>query len=131
MTDDLDVFYIQMEQQEDGSLKRVRKTFMDNPLDWWRQRGESRYPTLAKMAYDLFSIPAMSAECERVFSNSRKMITDERYSLKVDIIEADQCLKSWLKQQLVDGAATWQILASQIQQTELQEAEQALCDDIS
>jgi hypothetical protein len=131
MTDDLDVFYIQMEQQEDGSLKRVRKTFMDKPLDWWRQRGESRYPTLAKMAYDLFSIPAMSAECERVFSNSRKMITDERYSLKVDIIEADQCLKSWLKQQLVDGAATWQILASQIQQTELQEAEQALCDDIS
>ena len=131
MTDDLDVFYIQMEQQEDGSLKRVRKTFMDNPLDWWRQRGESRYPTLAKMAYDLFSIPAMSAECERVFSNSRKMITDERYSLKVDIIEADQCLKSWLKQQLVDGAATWQILASQIQEAELQEAEQARCDDIS
>ena len=131
MTDDLDVFFIEMEQQEDGSLKRVRKTFMDNPLDWWRQRGESRYPTLAKMAYDLFSIPAMSAECERVFSNSRKMITDERYSLKVDIIEADQCLKSWLKQQLVDGAATWQIRASQIQQAELQEAEQALCDDIT
>jgi phosphodiesterase/alkaline phosphatase D-like protein len=83
------------------------------------------------MAYDLFSIPAMSAECERVFSYSRKMITDERYSLKVDIIEADQCLKSWLKQQLVHGAATWQILASQIQQAELQEAGQAVCDDIS
>jgi hypothetical protein len=46
------------------------------------------------MAYDLFSIPAMSAECERAFSTVKKLITDERYNLKPDIIEADQCIKS-------------------------------------
>jgi len=29
------------------------------------------YPTLARMAYELYSIPSMSAEVERVFSRYR------------------------------------------------------------
>jgi len=33
----------------------------------WRAN-EMIYPTLARMAYELFSIPSMSAEVERVFS---------------------------------------------------------------
>lgn len=30
----------------------------------------------------------MSSECERAFSSAKRMITDERYNLKNDIIEA-------------------------------------------
>lgn len=128
MTDELDVYYYEPELQKDGTLKQVRRSFLNNPLDWWRQRGEAQYPTLANMAYDLFSIPSMSSECERVFSMSKKMITYERYNLKTDIIEADQCLKSWLLQQLVDGAATWQLLTNLEEQ---QDTEQHVRDDIS
>ncbi len=36
-------------------------------LAWWRMN-ELMYPTLAHMAFELFSIPSMSAEVERVFS---------------------------------------------------------------
>jgi len=36
-------------------------------IAWWRVN-ETVYPTLAKMAYELYSIPSMSAEVERVFS---------------------------------------------------------------
>jgi hypothetical protein len=36
-------------------------------LAWWRAN-ELMYPTLARMAFELFSIPSMSAEVERVFS---------------------------------------------------------------
>jgi len=36
-------------------------------LAWWRMN-ELMYPTLACMAFELFSIPSMSAEVERVFS---------------------------------------------------------------
>jgi hAT family C-terminal dimerisation region len=36
-------------------------------LAWWRAN-ELVYPTLARMAFELFSIPSMSAEVERVFS---------------------------------------------------------------
>lgn len=36
-------------------------------LAWWRAN-ELVYPTLARMAFELFSIPSMSVEVERVFS---------------------------------------------------------------
>jgi len=47
------------------------------------------------MALDLLSIPAMSSDCERVFSQAKLMITGQRHSLKADIIEATQCLRAW------------------------------------
>ena len=37
----------------------------------------------------------MSAECERVFSSAKHLLTDSRNRLKADIIEANECLKSW------------------------------------
>ena len=46
-------------------------------------------------ALDTFSIPAMSAECERVFSSAKKLITPERNALANDTIEACECLKAW------------------------------------
>ena len=36
-------------------------------LEWWRGNVKE-YPILAQMAFDIFSIPAMSVEPERVFS---------------------------------------------------------------
>lgn len=35
------------------------------------------------------------------------MVTEERHSLRADIIEAEQCLKSWLISGIVDGAQKW------------------------
>jgi hypothetical protein len=49
------------------------------------------------MACDLFSIPAMSAECERVFSHAKHLITDERHSLGDDTIEAHECQGNWIR----------------------------------
>ena len=48
-----------------------------------------------KMALDKLAIPAMSAECERVFSSAKKMVTVERNRLSEDIIQACECLKAW------------------------------------
>ena len=45
---------------------------------------------------DVFSIPAMSSECERVFSQLRRLITFERTHLGDDMIESDDCQKHWL-----------------------------------
>ena len=38
----------------------------------------------------------MSSDCERVFSQAKLLITGQRNNLKVDIIEATQCLRMWL-----------------------------------
>jgi hypothetical protein len=37
------------------------------PIEYWRMN-EYKYPVLASMAWDILSVPAMSAEVERVFS---------------------------------------------------------------
>jgi hypothetical protein len=65
-------------------------------IQWWQDHA-STYPRLFQMACDILSIPAMSAECERVFSSAKLMLPDTRNRLKEDIIEASECLKSWSK----------------------------------
>ncbi len=57
------------------SLKRC-----ETLLKWWKAHREE-YPRLSKMALNLFSIPMMSAECERVFSSTKILITERRNGL--------------------------------------------------
>jgi hypothetical protein len=45
-------------------------------------------------AFDTLTIPAMSAECERVFSSTKKLITSKRNRLVEEIIEASEYLKN-------------------------------------
>jgi hypothetical protein len=68
-------------------------------------------------------MPAMSAECERSFSCAGKMVTDDRYRLKADIIEADQLLKSWLVSGLINRDTAWRVLG-EIEQHALVEQQQ-------
>ena len=65
---------------------------------WWQQPTQQQlYPHLSKLALEILSIPAMSAEPERLFSATKLMITDGRSLLSMTIIEALACLKSWYK----------------------------------
>jgi hypothetical protein len=106
MNDALDV---SLKRLVDG--KTIATNMKDEPLRWWRERGQHLYPTLATMAFDLFAIPGMSSECERAFSAAIRLLTDDRYNLKPDIIEADQCLKSWFKSGVADGQAAFSNIA--------------------
>jgi hAT family C-terminal dimerisation region len=70
-----------------------------SPVDlcaFWT-RHEAQDPSLARMAFDILSIPAMSAECERVFSSSKILLDDRRSRMKEDVIEASECLRAWLQ----------------------------------
>lgn len=68
----------------------------ENPLKWWEARRE-KYPRLSQLAFDLHSIPLMSAECERIFSAAKRFVPNERNGLKDDIVEAMTCLRHWYK----------------------------------
>jgi hypothetical protein len=48
------------------------------------------------MALDILLIPTMSADPERLFSGVKITISDRRSRLRMDIIQALECLKSWL-----------------------------------
>ncbi|EKG09031.1 HAT domain-containing protein [Macrophomina phaseolina MS6] len=65
---------------------------ISDPLAWWRSEGV-QYPILQRMAFDIYSIPAMSAEPERIFSHTRRIISDERTRLSDDTIETEICQK--------------------------------------
>ena len=64
-------------------------------LEFWNSRLKTQ-PDMARFALDMLAIPMMSAECERVFSSAKHLITDSRNRLNPDIIEASECLKHWL-----------------------------------
>ena len=92
-------------QEAELDLKKYR----EQPIRWWQEVSKKEYPTLAGLAFTVFSMPAMSAECKRVFSRAGKMVTNDRYQLKADIIEADH-LKSWLISNLIDRQKAWRVL---------------------
>jgi hypothetical protein len=70
-----------------------------DPRSWWLEPTQKKsYPALSIMALDVLSIPAMSAEPERLFSGAKISITDRRNRLGIESIEAIKCLKSWLGQ---------------------------------
>jgi len=72
-----------------------------NPIRWWWNR-RFEYPVLFHIAMDIFSIPAMSSECERVFSQLRRLITFERTRLGDLTIESDECQKHWISSGCLD-----------------------------
>ncbi|EFZ03047.2 Ribonuclease H-like protein [Metarhizium robertsii ARSEF 23] len=78
--------------------KSERTYGFTSALSWWLEETQQKnYPNLSKMAVDILSIPAMSAEPERLFSGAKITITDRRNRLGSDVIEALECLKSWFR----------------------------------
>lgn len=57
---------------------------------------EEEFPRLAQLARDVFGIPGMSAEVERLFSSAKLMIPPHRSSLKPESIEAGEYIRSWV-----------------------------------
>ena len=55
------------------------------------------------MALEYLSIPAMSAEPERVFNGAKITISDHRCGMGDEAINALECLKSWYRDGLISA----------------------------
>ncbi|KAM5528699.1 transposase-like protein [Fusarium oxysporum f. sp. phaseoli] len=73
---------------------------VEDPFEWWRQR-EKDFPRLARMAYDLLSIPSTACECERVFSLAKLLVGTQRHSLQDLTMEMLTCVKFWRRNPLI------------------------------
>jgi hypothetical protein len=82
--------------REGGCCRYLRPSWRFRGLFWWRDRIFT-YPRMAQIAFDILSIPAMSSECEQVFSQTKLLITTQRNRLADEIIEAVELLKHWYK----------------------------------
>jgi hypothetical protein len=72
-------------------------------LSWWLEpTQQTSYPSLHRLAINIFSIPAMSAEAERVFSGARRTVSWDRSRLSAQIVEYTECLKHWIKNGILD-----------------------------
>jgi hAT family C-terminal dimerisation region len=71
----------------------------DSILTWWNEPTNPWRP-MRQMAFDLFSIPAMSAEIEREFSSAKQLITLNRNRLSDDTIEELELLRNWWRQDI-------------------------------
>jgi len=83
---------------EEGELQRyyrLRIDQVDDPIKWWADR-RAEFPRLSRLALDILAIPAMAADCERVFSIAKLMITSQRHRLQDQTIEMMQLLKHWM-----------------------------------
>ena len=67
-----------------------------NVLDWWKVAG-TRYPTLRKVARDIFSIPVTTVASESTFSTSGRIINEHRSRLTSHMLEVLMCSQDWLK----------------------------------
>ena len=63
-------------------------------MQYWQLK-EPEWPQLATMAFDLLAVPAMSSECERVFSSYIKQTTPESSRLTGGLLWYQECLKNW------------------------------------
>jgi hypothetical protein len=68
---------------------------------WMRPSVKAQYPKLSRMAIDLLSIPAMSAEPERIFSLAGVTLSPRRNRLTEDALEAVTCLANWGRNSLI------------------------------
>ena len=69
-------------------------------ITWWMNE-KNPWRGLRQMALDLLSIPAMSAEVERVFSSAKRLLTPDRNRMNEDSIKETQLLKHWWSNELI------------------------------
>ena len=67
-------------------------------LAWW---DSCPFHDVKQMAFDILSIPATSAEIERVFSIGKRMVADDRYRMTDETMEATMMLTYWWKKGLI------------------------------
>ncbi|XP_022749645.1 zinc finger BED domain-containing protein DAYSLEEPER-like [Durio zibethinus] len=77
---------------EESLLPRVQEFDL---LGWWKLN-KIKYPTLSKMARDIFSIPVSAAAPDSVFDITYKQLDEYRSSLRPETVEALICAKDWL-----------------------------------
>ena len=61
----------------------------------------------------------MSSEAERVFSDTKHIISDERTSLQMTTIEALECLKSWFRTGLFTNDELSKTIAQELASAQL------------
>jgi hypothetical protein len=75
-------------------------------LDWWKV-GRTRYPTLRKIAMDIYAIPVTIVASESAFSTSGRVLSEYRSRLTRKILEALMCSQDWSRNKYKGIYVVW------------------------
>ncbi|KAH0223992.1 hypothetical protein KCV06_g10440, partial [Aureobasidium melanogenum] len=94
-------------------IERAQQREIYRPLEYWTSNTtHAQWPRLSRLAIDIFTIPAMSDDPERTFSSAGLMVRPHRGQLNDSSVTETQCLKNWLKGDVV----TMAVFASQMEE---------------
>jgi hypothetical protein len=65
-------------------------------VEYWLQQ-KPKYPNLSQLAIDVMTIPASSADCERVFSGTGRVMEPQRRKIGSELLAALICTQRWIK----------------------------------
>jgi hypothetical protein len=75
------------------------KAMLDvDPLEYWALHG-GQFPIIARIAATVLAIPATSADVERLFSITGRILTKYRARLSADRVDMMTCLHGWLREE--------------------------------
>lgn len=89
-----------VEYKRDSSHKQLKMDKTTSPIDYWMGKTFT-WPQLAGLALNVFAIPVMSDEPERVFSTTGHALSPRRRRLKDETIDHLMSVKAWSKAGLV------------------------------
>ena len=96
----LDIDQQMADYKRDIHYKHLVNDKTTSPIKYWLDKRQY-WPQLAALALDLYSIPLMSDEPERVFSTTGAAVTPRRRSLLDGTINNLMVVKAWLKARLI------------------------------
>ena len=71
-----------------------------DPVAFWVYN-KLRWPRLARMALDIYSIPPTEADNERLYSRMGDIVIKKRNHLSATTIRAIQCLRQWDEDEII------------------------------
>ncbi len=92
-----------VDDEFDSYINALPTDFSNNQHDcipWLRSRS-NLWPGITQHALDLLSIPAMSAELERVFSSAKLTVTSVRNALSDETLEVLEILRYWYTRNII------------------------------
>ncbi|RYO14557.1 hypothetical protein AA0111_g11924 [Alternaria arborescens] len=88
--------YLRWRNFEPKWTKTVFESPSSNPVTYWVKLRD-KYPTLARFAIDVLTIPATSCDCERMFSELGDLLAPRRRNIGSQLLAALQCIRSWMR----------------------------------
>lgn len=85
----------ELDRYLDDEMVDIHTTGFDI-LDWWKVAG-TRYPTLRRIARDIFAIPITTVASESAFSTSGRVLSEHRSRLTSQMLEALMCSQDWIR----------------------------------